>query len=129
MVKIKYYLNHALYCSFVSCCLIYFICIFKFYPKPIFLEPHYLSFRISSAFQKWNELKHVLTNKRIFMSIRMKFLEACVRSRLLYSCQSWELSASEMRKLESIWYGFLRNLLTYLLRSGASPNPCHFISP
>ena len=73
---------------------------------------HYLSFRISSAFQKWNELKHVLTDKRIFMSIRMKFLEACVRSRLLYSCQSWELSAAEMRKLETIWYGFLRKMVS-----------------
>ena len=24
---------------------------------------HFLTFRISSAFQKWNELKHVLTGK------------------------------------------------------------------
>ena len=28
---------------------------------------HYLSFRISSAYQKWNELKHVFTDKRVFM--------------------------------------------------------------
>ena len=72
---------------------------------------HYLSFRISSAFQKWNELKHVLTDKIIFMSTRVKLLEACVRSRLLYSCQSWELLASELRKLESIWYSFLRKMV------------------
>ena len=73
---------------------------------------HYLSFRISSAFQKWNELKHVLTDRRIFMSTRIKLLEACVRSRLLYSCQSWDLAASELRKLESIWHGFLRKMVT-----------------
>ena len=73
---------------------------------------HYLSFRISSAFQKWNELKHVLTDKRIVMSTRVKLLEACVRSRLLYSCQSWELAASELRKLETIWNGFLRKMIT-----------------
>ena len=42
----------------------------------------YLNFRISSAFQKWNNLKHVLTDKRITMSTRTKILEACVRSRL-----------------------------------------------
>ena len=54
---------------------------------------HYLTFRISSAFQKWNELKHVLTD------------------RLLYSAQSWELSASELRKLETIWHGFLRKMI------------------
>ena len=72
----------------------------------------YLNFRISSAYQKWNELKHVFTDKRIFMSTRIKLLEACVRSRLLYSCQSWELSANELRKLESIWYSFLRKMVT-----------------
>ena len=73
---------------------------------------HYLSFRISSAFQKWNELKHILTDKKIIMSTRIKLLEACVRSRLLYSAQSWELSPSELRKLETIWHGFLRKMIT-----------------
>ena len=72
---------------------------------------HYLSFRISSAYQKWNELKHVFTDLRIFMSTKVKLLEACVRSRLLYSSQSWDLSASELRKLESIWHTFLRKMI------------------
>ena len=72
---------------------------------------HYLSFRISSAYQKWNELKNVFTDKRIFMSTRIKLLEACVRSRLLYSCQSWDLLASEVTKLESIWHSFLRRMV------------------
>ena len=35
-----------------------------------------------------------------------------MRSRLLYSVQSWELSASELTKLESIWHGFLRKMVT-----------------
>ena len=48
---------------------------------------HFLSFRISSAFQKWTEIKHVLTDKRILLSTRVKILEACVRSRLLYSAE------------------------------------------
>ena len=73
---------------------------------------HYLTSRISSAFQKWNELKHVLTDKRIYMSRRIQILEACVRSRLMYSAQSWELSTSELRKLETIWLGFLRKMIT-----------------
>ena len=62
----------------------------------------YLAFRISSAFQKWTELKHVLTDRRILMSTRSKLLEACIRSRLLYSVQAWELTAKELRKIESI---------------------------
>ena len=72
---------------------------------------HFLSFRIASAFQKWNELKHVFTDKRIFMSTRIKLLEAFVRSRLLYSSQSWELLASEIQKIESIWHSFLRKMI------------------
>ena len=43
--------------------------------------------QISSAFSKWNEMKSVLSDKRIFLSTRVKLLEACVRSRLLYSGQ------------------------------------------
>ena len=73
---------------------------------------HFLTFRISSAFQKWNELKHVLTDRKIYMSTRIKLLEACIRSRQLYSAQSWDLSASELRKLETIWHGFLRKMIT-----------------
>ena len=45
------------------------------------------------------------------MSTRIKFLEACVRSRLLYSVQAWQLSAKDMRKLESVWSGFLRRMV------------------
>ena len=69
---------------------------------------HYLNFRISSAFQKWNELKHILTDRRILMSTRSNILEACIRSRLLYSVLAWELSGQELRKIESIWCNFLR---------------------
>ena len=33
---------------------------------------YYLTFRISSAFQNWNEVKHVLTDKIINMSSQIK---------------------------------------------------------
>ena len=57
-------------------------------------------------------MKHVLLDRRIFLKIRVHLLEACVRSRLLYSAQSWELSASELRKLEVIWNSFLRKIIS-----------------
>ena len=60
---------------------------------------HYLTYRILSAFQKWTELKLLLTDRIIVMSSRIKILEASVRSRLLYSAQSWELSSSEINKI------------------------------
>ena len=67
--------------------------------------------RIGAAFQKWNELKHVLTDKRIRLATRVKFLTTCVRSRLLYSVQVWELSEYELNKVEVIWHGFLRKMV------------------
>ena len=68
----------------------------------------FLTHQISSAYAKWNEMKNVLLDKRIHLSTRVRFLEACVRSRLLYSAQAWSLNAKEMQKIESIWHGFLR---------------------
>ena len=71
----------------------------------------FINHQIASAFSKWNELKSVLLDKRIFLSTRIKLLEACVRSRLLYSVQAWQLNASEIQKLESVWSGFLRRMV------------------
>ena len=68
---------------------------------------YFLTYRISSAFQKWTELKHLLTDRIIFMCTLIKILEACVRSRLLYSAQSWELSASEIKKKNQSGTDFL----------------------
>ena len=69
-------------------------------------HPLFVIHQISSAYAKCNEMKSVFLDKRIFLSTRVKFLEACVRSRLLYSIQAWQLGAEEMRKLESVWCGF-----------------------
>ena len=74
-------------------------------------ESQSLGTRIGSAFQKWNELKHVLTDHRIHLSTRVKFLTACVRSRLLYSVQTWQLTANDLRKIEVVWHGFLRKMV------------------
>ena len=57
----------------------------------------FLVHQIYSAYAKWNEMKSFFLDKRIFLSTRVKFLEACVRSRLLYSVQVWLLlGAKEM---------------------------------
>ena len=72
---------------------------------------HFLNFRISSAYQKWNELKHILCDRKIFMSVRTNLLEACVRSRLVYSVQARDLTAEELKKIESIWFSFLRKMV------------------
>ena len=71
----------------------------------------FLTHQISSAYAKWNEMKNVLLDKRIHLSTRVRFLETCVRSRLLYLVHAWSLNAKEMQRIESIWHGFLRWLV------------------
>ena len=66
---------------------------------------------IFSAFSKFNELKHVLTDKRIHLKTRVKFLTACVRSRLTFSVQACLLTAAETTKLKTVWMNFLRKLV------------------
>ena len=78
----------------------------------------YLNDRISKAYQKWNELKMVLTDNNIRLKTRIKFLETCVRSRLLYSVQCWNLNLHEIQKLETIWNNFLRRMVRGGYRRG-----------
>ena len=47
------------------------------------------------------------------MNTRTQILEACIRSRFLYSIQAWELSSRELRKIESIWHNFLRKIIAH----------------
>lgn len=67
--------------------------------------------RIASAHSKFNDLKQVLTDRRIWLKTRVKFLTACVRSRLTFSVQACLLKAAELNKLESVWTTFLRKLI------------------
>ena len=71
----------------------------------------FINHQIASAYSKWNEMKSIFLDKRIFLSTRVKLLEACVRSRLLYSVQAWKLDSKEMQKIESVWCGFLRRMV------------------
>ena len=71
----------------------------------------FLNQQISSAYSKWSEIKHILLDRKIFLNIRIRFLEAYVRSRLLYSVQSCQLSAKDLNKIDVIWNGFLRRMV------------------
>ena len=55
--------------------------------------------------------KTILTDRRIKLSTWVKFLTACVRSRLTYSIQACNLNVSQMSKLESTWMNLLRKLV------------------
>ena len=77
----------------------------------LLIAPALITQRIASAFSKFNELKHVLTDKRIYLKTRVNFLTACVRSRLTFSVQACLLTAAETTKLKTVWMNFLRKLL------------------
>ena len=74
-------------------------------------DDDFTSLRIERATAKFNELSNILRDQDINLSIRRKFLEACVRSRLTYATQSWRPSEDQIKKLESCWFGFLRRMI------------------
>jgi len=67
-----------------------------------------VNYRISLAEKKFNELKSKLFNFKIPRAIRLKFLNAFVRSRLTYSCQTWSLTVRQINKINSFYIRCLR---------------------
>ena len=74
-------------------------------------KTQFINSQIPSAHEKWSDLKSTLTDGEIKIRVRLKMLEACVRSRLLHAVQACRLSAQNMDKLEVIWMGFLRRIV------------------
>ena len=72
---------------------------------------NHIDLRISRATSKFFEMSKVLKDKQISLSTRVKFLESCVRSRLTYALQSCYPKESQLKSLESCWYGFLRQMV------------------
>ena len=68
----------------------------------------------------------MLLDKRIHLATRIRFLEAYIRSRLLYSLQAWQLSTAEMKKIESVWNGFLRRMVKGGFRRRNAPRHVDF---
>lgn len=73
--------------------------------------PAHITQQISSAWEKWSEMKGVLTDREVQLWVRVKLLEAYIRPRLVYSVQATQLPKSDMDKLETIWINFLRKMV------------------
>ena len=67
--------------------------------------------RIARATAKFNELRTVLTDRKVNLRTRRKLLEACVRSRLTYGTQAWYPNAEQLRKLEACWIQLQRSMI------------------
>ena len=67
--------------------------------------------RIGSAECKYYEHAKKLMNYRINLNTRVKILNALVRSRLSYGCQTWTLNVEQKNKINSFYCGLLRRMV------------------
>ena len=70
-----------------------------------------VNLRISLAEAEFYEIIKRLTNYKIFLKTRVMILKSIVRSRLTYSCQTWNLTVTQMNKINSTYIQMLRKLV------------------
>ena len=70
-----------------------------------------LEFRIDTAHNKFYELGKKMMNHRIQLATRVTFLNALVRARLTYSCQTWNLSQIQVDRVSSSYCSLLRKMV------------------
>ena len=68
--------------------------------------------RIAIANQSLEKIKKLITNSKISIDIRKRFVKCYVWSTLLYGCELWNINKESRRKLEAmkmrIWRGMLK---------------------
>ena len=67
--------------------------------------------RIQLAVSKFTDMRNLLQNMRINLKTRVKFLDSFVRSTLTYACQNWNVSKTQMDRLDVTYRGFLRRMV------------------
>ena len=77
--------------------------------------------RIASTSSKFSEIKDVLTNHRINIKTRGKFMNAFIRTRLRYNCNTLFKETSTIRKLEVEWNRYLRRVVKHGMKRRNSP--------
>ena len=67
--------------------------------------------RIAMANAKFSSLKKLVCNYHLKLSIRVRFYEVYIRSRLCYCCETWTLTKSQLQQIESAHINFLRRMV------------------
>ena len=67
--------------------------------------------RIAVAEGKFYELAKKLLNKTIVLKTRVHILNAMVRNRLTYSCQTWSLTKRQKERINSAYASMLRKMV------------------
>ena len=70
-----------------------------------------LNHRIQMANIKFSQLSNLLQNFKIRLCTRISFLNSFVRSRLVYSCQNWNLKPGQYNRLDTEYRLFLRRMI------------------
>ena len=69
--------------------------------------------RIAVAENKFNELFKKLTNRKINLHTHVLILNSIVRSRLVYSCQTWNINQHQQQRIRSSYTCMLRKKITF----------------
>ncbi|XP_066935323.1 uncharacterized protein [Clytia hemisphaerica] len=70
-----------------------------------------INYRIQQATNKFSEMTNLLQNFNVHLKTRIIFLNSYVRSRLIYSCQNWNLYSSQLERLNVTYRRFLRRMI------------------
>ena len=79
--------------------------------------------RINIAEAKFYQIIKKLVNYKIYLKTRVLILNSLVRSRLTYSCQTWNLTQIQMQKINSAYLSMLR----ILVRNGCKREEFQYI--
>ena len=70
-----------------------------------------IELRIDAAESKFYELSKKLLNYKILIKTRILVLNSMVRSRLTYSCQTWNLTSRQTDRINSVYTSMLRKMV------------------
>lgn len=76
-------------------------------------HPLVTQIRIAVAENKFNQLYKKLTNRNIRLQWRVMILNSMVRSRLTYSCQTWNLNLQQQQRIRSCYNSMLRKMIRH----------------
>ena len=65
-----------------------------------------MNLRSDAAEFKFYSLTKNLLNMKINIKIRAQFLNALIRSRITYSCQTWSVTKLQLNKMTSVYMSF-----------------------
>jgi hypothetical protein len=86
-----------------------------------------IDLRIAVSEGKFYELIKKLQNHKILLTTRIKILNSMVRSRLTYSCQTWNLTKKQLDKINSAYIGMLRKMVKGGYRRKKGEEEFHYV--